>query len=128
MGTFTRRMRRSLPAVAFGLAACVSVAAGGAAPARWSSPSAACLAEAEAFAAAVTGRRVSLSDTAFGQGAELVLEPVMPRDAHGRPLDGRRRDVTSETFRLALRAQACVMTHPASGRSASLPACRCTPL
>lgn len=96
-------------------------------PALWSGPSAACVAEAQAFATVVTQRHVTLHAAAFEHDAVLVLDTVAPRDAQGRPFDGRRRDVQGGTFQLEMRGSACVMVHPASGRSQALPACRCTP-
>jgi hypothetical protein len=80
------------------------------------------------FAAAVTGQRVTLGPAAFAIGDELVLEREMPRDAQGRPLDGRKRAATPQVFRLIQRGAVCVISHPASGRSAELSACSCAPV
>jgi hypothetical protein len=88
----------------------------------------ACLAQIQDFATDVTGQRVTLGPTAFSIGDELVLERSMPRDAQGRPLDGRASAAAPQVFKLILRGAVCVVSHPASERSSPLAACACTPL
>jgi hypothetical protein len=110
-------------------AGCAATEAQPAVPARLAPPaSPACLAQAEAFAAEQTGQRVTLGPTAFSTGDELVLERSMPRDAQGRPLDGRQLPKPPQVFKLSQRGSVCLMSHPPSGRSVELKACACVPL
>lgn len=125
------RLLCALAALAAAIAAsgCAATAAQPAVAARLVQPaSAACIAQAEVFAAAQTGQRVTLGSNAFSIGDELVLERSMPRDAQGRPLDGRQLPTPPQVFKLSQRGAVCVMSHPASERSVELKACACVPL
>ena len=86
-----------------------------------------CLAEIAAFATERTGRRVTLTASAFANQSDLELPlaglPLMP----SRPYDAPRSALESETFVLSQDGKACRVSHPRSRESLSLRECDCAP-
>jgi hypothetical protein len=106
------------------LAACQSVSLQE--PARLSSPpSQACIAQLSTFASQTAKRPVTLTDQAFAQSDQLLLERPNLRGPDGKLLDGRSLE-RPESFRLARKAGVCTVTHANSGQRADLSACTCT--
>jgi hypothetical protein len=98
-------------------------------PARWASvPSQACVQQLQAFAEKQTGNKVLGAATAFSQGDQWVLDPAVPTDAAGRPLDGRQRPVAPEVFKLTLQGNSCQVMHEATRAMLTLQGCPCVAL
>lgn len=114
-------------ALAFSAAGCSAVSSSGAVqPARWASaPSDACVQQLQAFAEKQTGKKVLNVATAFSQSDQWVLDPAVPTDAAGRPLDGRQRPAAPEVFKLTLQGTSCQVMHEASRATLTLQGCPC---
>ena len=86
-----------------------------------------CLAEIAAFATERTGRRVTLTASAFASQSDLELPlaglPPMPSRAYDAP----RVALESETFVLSQDGKTCQVSHPRSRESLSLRECDCAP-
>jgi hypothetical protein len=103
---------------------CQTVAVEG--PARMSgAPSALCLTQLTAFASGTSKRNVTLTEQAFAQSDQLLLERPLIRGADGRLLDGRSMD-RPEVYRLVRKGNACSVIHANSGARSELPSCNCT--
>jgi hypothetical protein len=70
---------------------------------------------AKAVSTAMNGAPVALADDALTRSSTLVIERVRPRDASGRPLDGRDVGVP-ERFTLLKRGERCVLLNEGTGR------------
>jgi hypothetical protein len=75
---------------------------------------------------AFNGRSVTLADDALTRDSVLIVERREPRDAQGRPLDGRARAVP-EHFRLVLRGSSCELVRPSDGHRWPLTRTDCVP-
>jgi hypothetical protein len=131
-------LRRSLALVVATttLAACSSTPAWWS-PSSWWSPKALppaqlakpvgslCVAEIAAFATERTGYRVSLTDSAFANSADLVVPLAGLPPAPG--FDGKRSTLDSESFQLALDGKTCKVGHPRTRETVSLRQCDCAP-
>jgi hypothetical protein len=95
-------------------------------PARMSgTPSDACLTQLTAFASQVTQRSVTLTQQAFAQSSQLLLERPPLRGPDGKLLDGRSLE-RPEALHLLKQAGTCAVLHEGSNQRAALPACACT--
>ena len=115
-------------AAALALGACrVLEAAEPPEPAVLVTPDAAVHAELVAAVSHELGRPtpVLLGDDALTRSSQLLIERVMPRDAEGRPFDGRTRG-RPERFSLWLADGHCVLEHAGGGRT-TLAKARCAP-
>jgi hypothetical protein len=98
-------------------------------PARWDGvPSQVCAQQLQAFAEKQTGKKVLNAASAFAQGDTWVLDPAVPVDAAGRPLDGRQRPVPPEVFKLTLQGKRCEVMHEATRVTLTLQGCPCASL
>jgi hypothetical protein len=94
-------------------------------PAIISAPSAASRAELErVISAAFNGIPVTLADDALTRESTLTIERNRPRDAEGRPLDGRDPG-RPEHFRLIKTGSDCVLVQESTGRRWKLTASSC---
>ena len=94
-------------------------------PAIISAPSAASHAELErVISAAFNGIPVTLADDALTRESTLTIERNRPRDAEGRPLDGRDPG-RPEHFRLFKTGADCVLVQESTGRRWKLTASSC---
>jgi hypothetical protein len=84
-----------------------------------------CAQQLQAFAEKQTGKKVIGAATAFAQTDQWVLDPAVPTDAVGRPLDGRQRMVAPEVFKLSMQGATCSVTHETSGITQPLQGCPC---
>jgi hypothetical protein len=94
-------------------------------PAIISAPSAASRAELErVISAAFNGVAVTLADDALTRESTLTIERNRPRDAEGRPLDGRDPG-RPEHFRLFKAGSDCVLMQESTGRRWKLTVSSC---
>jgi hypothetical protein len=97
-------------------------------PARMTgTPSSACLTQLTAFASSATKRTVTLTEQAFAQSDQLLLERPLIRGPDGRPLDGRSMERPS-SVRLVRAGALCSVIHENSATRTELPDCRCEAL
>jgi hypothetical protein len=75
---------------------------------------------------AFNGRSVTLADDALTRDSVLIVERREPRDAQGRPLDGRVRG-TPERFQLVLRGSTCELVRESDGQRWPLTRTDCVP-
>jgi hypothetical protein len=114
------------------LLACAGLAAGCSAlpaeqevPALISAPNTASRAQLErVISEALNGMPVTLADDALTRESTLTIERNRPRDAQGRPLDGRDPG-RPEHFRLLKAGSDCVLLQDSTGRRWKLTASNC---
>ena len=95
-------------------------------PAVITAPNSASRAELErVISSAFNGVPVTLADDALTRESVLTIEPARPRDAQGRPLDGRDPG-RPEHFRLLKVASDCVLVHERTGQRWKLTQSTCT--
>ena len=84
-----------------------------------------CLAEIAAFATERSGFRVTLTDRAFADSADLVvpLAGLTPAPGSG----ANRSTLDSESFQLAFDGTTCKVGHPRTRETVSLRQCDCAP-
>jgi hypothetical protein len=82
-----------------------------------------CLAETAAFATERTGFRVTLTDSAFANSADLVVPLTGLPPAPG--FDATRSTLDSESFQLALDGKTCKVGHARSRETVALRQCDC---
>jgi hypothetical protein len=71
-------------------------------------------------------REVTLAEDALTQESELVVEPVRPRDAEGRLLQGREMRAP-EKFLLVKKGGHCILIHERTGERVDLAHTQCIP-
>ncbi|MDE2048366.1 MAG: hypothetical protein KGJ44_08160 [Betaproteobacteria bacterium] len=113
-----------LALVALPLAACQHMAVADA-PATLAGADTACITQMTGFAAAQTGRKVTLTARAFADSDKLLLEQPLLLGPNGLPLDGRSRG-RPQVFHLVKRGGQCVMVNDATRAEQVLDACTCT--
>jgi hypothetical protein len=82
-----------------------------------------CLAEIAAFATERTGYRVTLTDSAFANSADLVVPLTGLPSAPG--FDATRSTLDSESFQLALDGKTCKVGHARTRETVALRQCDC---
>lgn len=98
------------------LTGCSSLPAQQEVPALITAPNPASRAELErVISSSLNGAPVTLADDALTRDSVLTIEPVRPRDAQGRPLDGRDPG-RPEHFRLLQAGSDCVLVHERTGQ------------
>ena len=96
-------------------------------PAVITNPSARSRAElVHLVSAALNGPPVTLADDSLTRDSTLIIERVQPRDAAGRPLDGRTLE-RPEHFRLVTHRSDCVLIHERTGKRQILRSASCKP-
>ena len=75
---------------------------------------------------AFNDRSVALADDALTRDSVLIVERREARDAQGRTLDGRARDVP-EHFKLVLRGSSCELVRESDGHRWRLTMTDCVP-
>ncbi len=109
------------------LSACNTLPAQQEVPALITAPNPASRAELErAISSAFNGVPIMLADDALTRESALTIEPARPRDAQGRPLDGRDPG-RPEHFRLLKVGSDCVLVHERTGQRWKLTQSSCIP-
>jgi hypothetical protein len=123
----SRAMRHAIAVLGALASAAGSVLAAHECPAVLANPSARSRAELEQLvSAALNGAPVRLADDSLTRDSALIIERVQPRDAAGRPLDGRTLE-RPEHFRLVTHGSDCVLIHERTGKRQILRSAKCQP-
>ena len=123
-----RESHLAIVASAFALAACVSTVSRSDEPAVIAAPTAESREElARAVSTALHGARVTLADDALTRESLLIIERARPRDAKGRPIDGRVLE-KPEQFQLVKSGSQCVLIHRRAGERYPLAHTTCRPM
>jgi hypothetical protein len=123
----SRAMRHAIAVLGALASAAGSVLAAHECPAVLTNPSARSRAElVHLVSAALNGAPVRLADDSLTRDSTLIIDRVQPRDAAGRPLDGRTLE-RPEHFRLVTHGSDCILIHERTGKRQILRSARCQP-